>query len=112
MRAEWTAAEEVDLLVATTRERETKAERMEVRLTSAAKSLLTQAAHMRRTTVSEFLISSAVRAAEDVLVSPRVFEVGTEHGWKTLADLLDPAPEATSNPELAVLLREAAAARD
>ena len=96
----------------TTLERETKAERMEVRLTQATKSLLTHAAHVRHTTVSEFLISSAVRAAEDVLVAPRVFEIGTEHGWKTLAELLDPVPEATPNPELAVLLRKAAVARD
>jgi uncharacterized protein (DUF1778 family) len=98
--------------VTATVERETKAERMEVRLTQATKSLLTHAAHVRHTTVSEFLISSAVRAAEDVLISPRVFEVGTEHGWKTLADLLDQAPQATPNPELAVLLREAASTRD
>jgi uncharacterized protein (DUF1778 family) len=93
-------------------ERETKAERMEVRLTEATKSLLAHAAHLRHMTVSEFLISSAVRAAEDVLVAPRVFEVGTERGWKTLADLLDGASTPTPNPELVVLLREAAATRD
>jgi uncharacterized protein (DUF1778 family) len=57
-------------------ERETKAERVEVRLTQATKSLLTHAANRWHATVGEFLISSAVRAAEDVLVSPRVFEIG------------------------------------
>jgi uncharacterized protein (DUF1778 family) len=97
--------------MAETMERETKAERVEVRLTQATKSLLTHAAHLRHTTVSEFLISSAVRAAEDVLVSPRVFEIGTSHGWKTLGDLLDPPPDAVPNPELVRLMRDAAAAR-
>jgi uncharacterized protein (DUF1778 family) len=92
-------------------ERETKAERVEVRLTQATKSLLTHAAYLRHTTVSEFLISSAVRAAEDVLVSPRVFEIETSHGWKTLGDLLDPPSDALPNPELVRLMRDAAAAR-
>lgn len=98
--------------MSTTLERETKAERLEVRLTQATKSLLTHAAQLRHTTVTEFLLSSAVRAAEEVLVSPRVFEIGTEHGWKTLADLLDPPPDARPNAELIALLRDAAAARD
>ncbi len=40
-------------------ERETKAERLEVRLTEATKSLLTHAAALRHTTVTEFLLSSA-----------------------------------------------------
>jgi uncharacterized protein (DUF1778 family) len=97
--------------MAGTVERETKTERVEVRLTQATKSLLAHAAHLRHTTVSEFLISSAVRAAEDVLVAPRVFEIGTDRGWKTLADLLDPSPDAVPNPELVGLLRDAAAAR-
>jgi uncharacterized protein (DUF1778 family) len=97
--------------MAGTVERETKAERVEVRLTQATKSLLTHAAHLRHTTVSEFLISSAVRAAEDVLVAPRVFEIETDRGWKTLADLLDPSPDVVPNPELVGLLRDAALAR-
>jgi uncharacterized protein (DUF1778 family) len=92
-------------------ERETKAERVEVRLTQATKSLLAHAAHLRHTTVSEFLISSAVPAAEDVLVSPRVFEIGTEQGWRTLADLLDVPADASPNPELVRLLRDAATTR-
>ncbi len=97
--------------MSTALERETKAERLEVRLTEATKSLLTHAAALRHTTVTEFLLSSAVRAAEEVLVSPRVFEIASERGWKTLSDLLDPAPDARPNAALALLLRDAAAAR-
>ena len=99
------------MVMTETMERETKAERLEVRLTQATKSLLTHAARLRHTTVSDFLISSAVRAAEDVLVSPRVFEIRTSHGWKTLGDLLDAQPDAVPSPELVRLMRDAAAAR-
>jgi uncharacterized protein (DUF1778 family) len=97
--------------MSTTIERETKAERLEVRLTQATKSLLTHAAQLRHTSITEFLISSAVRAAEEVLVSPRIFEIGSEHGWRTLADLLDPAPDVQPNAALVGLLRDAAAQR-
>ncbi|HEY5301129.1 MAG TPA: DUF1778 domain-containing protein [Acetobacteraceae bacterium] len=72
-----------------TQERETKAERLEVRLSPATKSLLTQAAQLRHTTLTDFLLSSAVRAAEDVLVSPRIFEVTSDSGWEALTALLD-----------------------
>jgi hypothetical protein len=45
------------------------------------------------------------------LVAPRVFEIETDRGWKTLADLLDPSPDVVPNPELVGLLRDAALAR-
>lgn len=57
--------------MAVVREREAKAERLEVRLTPATKSLLSHAAQLKHTTLTDFLVSSAVRAAEDALVSPR-----------------------------------------
>lgn len=86
-------------------ERETKAERLEVRLTPAAKSLLSHAAQLRHTTLTDFLVSSAMRAAEDVLVSPRVFEINTEEGWSALMDLLDEPAGAQPPAELVRLLR-------
>ncbi len=86
-------------------ERKAKAERLEVRLTPTAKSLLAQAAQLRHTTLTDFLVSSAIKAAEDVLVSPKVFEISAEEGWSTLMDLLgEPEPE-TPDPELVALLR-------
>lgn len=87
------------------REREPKAERLEVRLTPATKSLLSHAAQLKHTTLTDFLISSAVRAAEDALVSPRIFEVRTDKGWRTLTELLDDAHQAEPDPELVNLLR-------
>jgi uncharacterized protein (DUF1778 family) len=85
---------------------EAKAERLEVRLTPATKSLLSHAAQLKHTTLTDFLISSAVRAAEDVLVSPRVFEVNTEKGWNTLMELLDDNHNVEPNAELVNLLRQ------
>jgi len=91
--------------MALAQEREAKVERLEVRLTPSIKSLLTHAAQLRHTTLTEFLVSSAVRAAEDVLVSPRVFEVNTEAGWNTLMGILNDPDQAKPNPELVALLR-------
>ena len=89
-------------------ERETKNERLEVRLTPATKSLLANASQLRHTALTEFVVSSAVRAAEEVLVSPRVFEVTSDAGWTTLADLLDAPAEAPAHHELTGLLRQPA----
>ncbi len=85
-------------------EREAKAERLEVRLTPTAKSLLNQAAQLRHTTLTDFLVSSAMKAAEEVLVSPRVFEINTEEGWSMLMDLLDERGPNQSNDPLIELL--------
>ncbi len=69
-------------------DKETKAERLEVRLTPSTKALLTQAAQARQTTITEFLVSSAVKAAEDVVASPKVF-FANDAGWAALQRLLD-----------------------
>jgi uncharacterized protein (DUF1778 family) len=90
--------------MALARQHQAKTERLEVRLSPATKSLLSHAAQMRHTTVTDFLISSAVRAAEDVLVSPRVFDISTGKGWNTLMTLLDPPPDAEPNAALVALL--------
>lgn len=91
--------------MAVAQEREAKAERLEVRLTPSAKSLLTQAAQLRHTTLTEFLVSSAMKAAEEVLVSPRVFEISSDEGWRALMDLLDEPATTPPNAELVALLR-------
>jgi uncharacterized protein (DUF1778 family) len=90
--------------MALARQHQAKTERLEVRLSPATKSLLSHAAQMRHTTVTDFLISSAVRAAEDVLVSPRVFGIGTGKGWNTLMALLDAPPNEEPNAALVALL--------
>ncbi len=84
--------------------REPKGERLEVRLTPTTKSLLTYAAQLRHTTLSDFLVSSAVKAAEEVIVSPKVFEISTERGWTALMDLLDDTKSPRANKRLTGLL--------
>ena len=91
--------------MAVAREREAKAERLEVRLTPATKSLLSHAAQLKHTTLTDFLISSAVKAAEDALVSPRIFEINSEKGWNALMELLDGSNDPSPSPELVALLR-------
>ncbi len=88
-----------------TQDRETKVERLEVRLTAATKSLLSQAAQLRRTTVTDFLLSSAVRAAEETLVSPRVFEITSDQGWEKLMQALDEPADDVPPAALVALLR-------
>ncbi|HKM63761.1 MAG TPA: DUF1778 domain-containing protein [Acidisphaera sp.] len=90
--------------MAFTKDRESKVERLEVRLTPSTKSLLSQAAQIRHTTLTEFLVSSAVRAAEEALVSARVFEISTDDGWNMLMDLLDNTSNDEPDEELVALL--------
>lgn len=69
-------------------EREAKAERIEIRVTPNAKALLTAAANARHTTVSEFLLSNGIKAAEQEVAVPRVF-YASEEGWAAVEALLD-----------------------
>ncbi len=91
--------------MAVTKQREAKVERLEVRLAPATKSLLSHAAQLRHTTLTDFLVSSAVRAAEDVLVSPRLFEITSDEGWRTLTELLDEPAGNQPDPQLVSLFR-------
>jgi len=61
-----------------------------VRLTASNKALLAHAAQARHTTITEFLISSAVKAAENVVASSKVF-FADEGGWTAIQCLLDDA---------------------
>jgi uncharacterized protein (DUF1778 family) len=86
-------------------DRETKADRLEVRLTPATKSLLSQAAQLRHTTLTDFLLSSAVRAAEEALVSSRLFEIASDEGWHALMQALDEPADVVPPAELVSLFR-------
>ena len=68
-------------------DKETKAERIELRVTPNAKALLTAAAEARHTTVSEFLLRHGVEAAEDVLATPRIF-YASEEAWEQIQQML------------------------
>ena len=86
-------------------DKEAKAERLEVRLTPSNKALLAHAAQVRQTTITEFLISSAIRAAEDVVASPKVF-FANEEGWAGVQRLLDDEDYQPSAGAVARLRRQ------
>jgi uncharacterized protein (DUF1778 family) len=76
--------------------REAKAERLEVRLTASAKALLISAAEARHTTVTDFIVSSAVQEAVNTLSSPKVFLVPDESWANLMAILGSPAKDTSA----------------
>jgi uncharacterized protein (DUF1778 family) len=93
-------------MAGTAADRDSKSERLEVRLTPAARALLAQAAHLRHTTVTEFVLSSAVREAEDVVAMPKAL-LADEAAWARLAALLEAPPRP--DPEVVARVRRALA---
>jgi uncharacterized protein (DUF1778 family) len=77
-----------------------KSERVDIRITPAAKRTLQQAAAVSNKTVSEFMLDSALSAAFDTLADRRVFQLD-EAQWTAFMKALD-APE--NNPRLRRLL--------
>ncbi len=69
-------------------DKEAKVERIEVRVTPNAKALLTAAAQARHATVSEFLLTHGIEAAEQAVAVPRVF-YASEEGWAAIQLMLD-----------------------
>jgi uncharacterized protein (DUF1778 family) len=82
--------------------RERKADTIDLRVTPAAKALLTAAAQASHTSMSEFVLRSAIREAESTLADRRVFQVSDEH-WSAFMDILS-AP-AQPDPDLVALAR-------
>jgi uncharacterized protein (DUF1778 family) len=69
----------------------TKTARLGLRTSEYQRALLVAASHAESTTVSEFVLKYATRAAEDVLADRRVFMLSAER-WDAFVDALD-APE-------------------
>lgn len=82
-----------------------KAETIEVRVSASAKALLAAAANARHTSMSDFVLSSAVREAENALADQRVFQVSDEN-WSKFMAILD-AP-AKPDPDIVALARSRA----
>lgn len=81
----------------------TRSEKIDIRLSPEAKSLLQQAAEARHKTVSEFVLDSAIGAAEDVLKERSVIQLDAEH-WEAFIAALDAPPRR--HPRLERLLKE------
>jgi uncharacterized protein (DUF1778 family) len=80
---------------------ETKTERIEVRTTPSTKALLQRAAASSRKNITDFLLEAGIHAAEDAVVSQRMFRLDDTQ-WQAFKDALD-RPVA-KKPRLAALL--------
>jgi uncharacterized protein (DUF1778 family) len=77
-----------------------KSERLGLRASESQRALLVAASQVEGTTVSDFVLRYATRAAEDVLADRRVFMVSGEV-WDRFSAALDrPAADVTGLDEL------------
>jgi uncharacterized protein (DUF1778 family) len=77
-----------------------KSERLGLRTSEAQRALLAAASRVEGTTVSDFVLRHATRAAEDVLADRRVFMVSAEV-WDRFSAALDrPAGDVEGLDEL------------
>jgi uncharacterized protein (DUF1778 family) len=83
--------------------RNARSEKLDLRISPSAKRTLRAASEARHETLSDFVLRSALRAAEDVLLERRRFELTAEE-WAAFHAALD-AP-AKSSPALERLLKE------
>ncbi len=81
----------------------TRTEKLDLRLTPAAKRVLQSAATAARRSVSEFVLESALARAEETLPDRQRFGLDPEH-WAAFQTALD-AP-ARANPRLKKLLKK------
>ena len=86
--------------------RSARTEKLDLRLSKAAKQTLQAAASASRQTVSEFVLGTALREAEERLADRRVFTLGAKD-WDAFVAALD-AP-ARHHARLERLLRERSA---
>jgi len=80
---------------------ESRSERVDLRMTPAAKRTLQQAAAVRNKTLTEFLLDTSLNAALDTLADRRVFQLD-EKRWNAFMAELSAPPR--NNPRLRKLL--------
>ncbi len=80
---------------------EARSERVDLRMTPAAKRTLQQAAAITNKTLTEFLLDTGLNAALDTLVDRKVFQLD-EKQWKDFMAALSKPPK--DNPRLRKLL--------
>jgi uncharacterized protein (DUF1778 family) len=69
----------------------TRTQKLDLRLTPAAKRLLREAASVAQRSVSEFVLESALARAEETLADRRRFGLDTQH-WVAFTAALDAPP--------------------
>lgn len=78
-----------------------RSERVDLRMTPAAKRTLQQAATVRNKTLTEFLLDTGLNAAFDTLADRRVFQLDAKRWDAFMAALAEPPKD---NPRLRKLL--------
>jgi uncharacterized protein (DUF1778 family) len=69
-----------------------KSSSIQIRASAETKALIAQAAGLRGQTLSDFVLMSARRAAEDAILDQRIFLLDDEQHEKLLAILDNPPP--------------------
>lgn len=80
---------------------EARSERVDLRMTPAAKRTLQRAAAISNKTLTEFLLDTGLNAAFDTLADRRVFQLDEKHWTKFMRELARPPGK---NPRLRKLL--------
>ncbi|HZQ12697.1 MAG TPA: DUF1778 domain-containing protein [Pseudolabrys sp.] len=80
---------------------QSRSERVDLRMTPAAKRTLQQAATIRNKTLTEFLLDTGLNAAFDALADRRVFQLDAGRWDKFMAALAKPPKD---NPRLRRLI--------
>jgi uncharacterized protein (DUF1778 family) len=81
--------------------RESRSERVDLRMTPAAKRTLQHAAAVSNKTLTEFLLDTGLNAAFDTLADRRVFQLDDKRWAKFMRELATPPK---NNPRLRKLL--------
>ncbi|MFH1135618.1 MAG: DUF1778 domain-containing protein [Pseudomonadota bacterium] len=84
-------------------EHATKTERLDLRITPEARRLLQQAAREKHTTISQFVLESALRSANSVLAERARIALDAEQ-WEAFHKALDAPPRR--HPRMERLLNE------
>ena len=80
-----------------------RSNKLDIRITPEAKRLLQQAAEERHTTISQFVLDSALASARSVLAERSLIELGADD-WATFMTALDAPPRR--HPRMERLLKE------
>ncbi|MBX9771330.1 MAG: DUF1778 domain-containing protein [Candidatus Obscuribacterales bacterium] len=83
-------------------QRTTKAKTLNLRVTEAQKSAFEQAALIKQTKVSNFILDNAYEVAQEIIRDQYVMSVSKDQ-WKSICHALDNPPR--SNPALRKLMR-------
>jgi len=84
-------------------ESSTKTDRLDIRITPEARQLLQQAARERHTTISQFVLESALHSANAVLAERSRIALNAEQ-WTAFMEALDASPRR--HPRMERLLNE------